>query len=88
MIAVTAETRDDWLLVAVQDSGIGIPPADLPHIFEQFFRASNAHSYSGTGLGLSIVKTIVESHNGRIWVDSRVGAGSTFTVMLPLHKPA
>jgi signal transduction histidine kinase len=68
----------------VSDNGPGIPPADQPYLFDKFFRASNTpEEVTGTGLGLSIVKSIVDNHHGRIWVDSKVGEGSTFTVVLP-----
>jgi signal transduction histidine kinase len=68
----------------VSDTGPGIPPADQPYLFDKFFRASNVpESVPGTGLGLSIVKSIVDNHRGRIWVDSTLGAGTTFTVVLP-----
>jgi signal transduction histidine kinase len=71
--------------VEVMDTGIGIPPQDLPHIFEDFFRASNVE-IKGTGLGLSIAKRIVEAHEGKIWVESpclETGKGSKFTFTLP-----
>jgi signal transduction histidine kinase len=70
----------------VSDTGIGIPEADLPYVFERFFRSDRArHAYSGgSGLGLSIVRWIVEAHKGRVEVKSQVGKGTTFTVKLPL----
>jgi signal transduction histidine kinase len=72
--------------IAVEDSGIGIPAADLPRIFERFSRASNVDDrrFHGMGLGLYICRGIVEEHGGRIWVDSEVGKGSTFHVALPI----
>ena len=72
--------------LAVQDSGIGIPAADLPRIFERFSRASNVDDrrFHGMGLGLFICRGIVEEHGGRIWVESEVGKGSTFHVGLPI----
>ena len=76
--------RRGQVIVQVSDNGPGIPPADQPYLFDKFFRASNVPGgVPGTGLGLSIVKSIVDSHNGRIWVDSKLGEGSTFTVVLP-----
>ena len=72
--------------IAVEDSGIGIPAADLPGIFERFSRASNVDDrrFHGMGLGLYICRGIVEEHGGRIWVDSEIGKGSTFHVALPI----
>ena len=78
--------RDDGVIrISVRDHGIGIPATDLPHVFERFHRESNvdARSYAGIGLGLYICRGIVQEHGGRIWVDSAVGAGSTFHVALP-----
>jgi two-component system NtrC family sensor kinase len=73
------------IILQVVDTGAGIPAIDLPYVFDKFYRASNTDiEISGTGLGLAIVKSIVENHNGRIWVDSTVDAGSTFTVVLPV----
>lgn len=68
----------------VQDQGIGIPAEEIPHLFESFHRASNVGSIQGTGLGLAIVKNAVERHGGTIAVESRLGAGSTFTVRIPV----
>jgi signal transduction histidine kinase len=74
-----------WALVSVEDRGIGIPQEDLPHIFERFHRGRNVGCERlGTGIGLSGAKQIVEKHGGTIEVTSEEGAGSTFTVRLPL----
>jgi len=84
MVRVTA--LDQAVQVEVADTGIGIPQADVGHVFDEFFRASNAVSgkEEGTGLGLSIVKQIVDSHNGQIRATSQEGQGTTFTLVLPL----
>jgi two-component system phosphate regulon sensor histidine kinase PhoR len=73
----------------IKDSGVGIPPADLPFIFDKFFRAKgNDNSFLGTGLGLSICKSIVEQYGGHIWAESQVGQGSTFIFSMPrVTKP-
>jgi two-component system NtrC family sensor kinase len=85
-VAVTARADDQLILITVNDNGIGIPPADQPYIFDKFYRASNSRQdYTGTGLGLSIVKSIVENHDGRIWLESRPETGTTFTVVLPVY---
>jgi len=83
-VYVELQPEGNQIIFRVSDQGQGIPQEDQPHIFEKFYRASNiSSSASGTGLGLAIVKTIVESHNGRIWVESKVNEGSTFFVVLP-----
>jgi len=75
------------LILQISDSGVGIPGLDLPYIFDKFYRASNvAGEASGTGLGLAIVRSIVENHQGRIWVESTVGQGTTFTIVLPVAE--
>jgi signal transduction histidine kinase len=74
----------------VADSGIGIPAADLPHIFERYHRGTNVDDrrFAGLGLGLFICRGIVEQHDGRIWATSALGQGSTFHVSLPLQASA
>jgi len=84
-VEIRCRQEGDQVIIQVSDTGIGIPTAELPNIFDRFYRASNvANTPEGTGLGLSIVKSIVDSQHGRIWVDSVVGKGSTFTVVLPV----
>jgi signal transduction histidine kinase len=79
--------RGPAVRIAVSDRGFGIPPSDLPHIFEPFYRGAEAQSRQirGNGLGLSIVKGIVEAHGGRVAVESAPGKGSTFVMTLPAH---
>lgn len=87
-VEVALDTDGEILILRVTDTGIGIPAKDQPYIFDKFYRADEAiDHFEGTGLGLSIVKSIVESHGGRIWVTSKEGHGSTFTVMLPGYDP-
>ena len=85
-IRVSLQHESDQIIFDVADTGIGIPANDQAHIFEKFYRAKNAPAdIPGTGLGLSIVKSIVENHHGRIWVESVHGHGSKFVVMLPVN---
>ena len=84
-VIIRINEGDKEIQVEVMDTGIGIPPEDLPRIFDDFFRASNVET-KGTGLGLSITRRIVEAHGGRIWVESpclETGKGSKFTFTLP-----
>ena len=72
------------ILIAVQDTGVGIPEEALPHLFQKFYRVrENEAKAAGTGLGLSICKQIVQGHGGRIEVKSKIGVGTAFTVRLP-----
>ncbi|MBI2001670.1 MAG: response regulator [candidate division NC10 bacterium] len=89
-IGVTVQELPAELLVQIQDSGMGIPAEHLDRIFERFYRVPlpAEEKVEGTGLGLSICKAIVEEHGGRIWVESAVGKGSTFSFTLPKGPPA
>ncbi|MGB9673430.1 MAG: ATP-binding protein [Anaerolineales bacterium] len=83
-VGIRAWNEQGQVIIQVWDNGIGIPLSDQAHIFDKFFRGSNLpESESGTGLGLTIVKSIVDDHHGRIWVDSKEGEGTTFTVVFP-----
>jgi PAS domain S-box-containing protein len=84
-IKVHARVEGKQIVLKIIDNGPGIPSGDQPYIFDKFYRASNIPSDApGTGLGLAIVKSIVENHQGRIWVDSVLGQGTTFIVVLPV----
>ena len=82
-VQVSAETIDDEVLFAVRDSGVGVAPKQLPHVFDRFWRAT-PKTRLGSGLGLTIAKGVVEALGGRIWVESRPGEGTTFFFTLPL----
>jgi two-component system NtrC family sensor kinase len=83
VVRLAVEAEGDQVILHISDTGVGIPHADQPYLFDKFFRASNVpEDLPGTGLGLSIVKSIVDNHGGRIWVDSKLGEGTTFTVVL------
>ncbi len=79
---------EDWMRIKIADRGIGIPPADLEHIFQRFYTVDKAHSrkMGGSGLGLSLVETTIEKHFGKISVESEVGKGTTFTIILPTSR--
>jgi signal transduction histidine kinase len=89
-VAIDWEQVDGNVVLSVRDTGVGIAPGDLPHIFDRFWRADQARRRSGgrpgVGLGLAISKWIVEAHGGTITVQSRPGRGTTFTVTLPIES--
>ncbi len=88
-VTVRAWQEGEQVVVAVADTGPGIPPDQLPKLFKKFSRLRGSeHKAQGTGLGLVIARQIVEAHNGRIWVESRVGKGSTFYFALPVATEA
>lgn len=95
-VGISILAEGDQIILKVSDNGPGILAEDQPHIFDKFYRGSNiSENVSGSGLGLAIVKSIVDSHQGRIWVESAPGAGTSFFIVLPvrsdtqpLRKPA
>jgi len=87
-ITLSAACQDEQIEVRVADNGIGIPPADLPHIFERFYRVDKGRSRvsGGTGLGLSIVKHMMQSHHGSVQVESELGQGTTIILRMPVSQ--
>ena len=85
-VHVSMSMQGDQIILKVEDTGPGIPPEEQGRVFEKFYRATNTiDGVEGSGLGLAIVKSIVDSHQGRIWVESTVGKGSSFIVLLPVQ---
>jgi len=83
-VSVRAWQEGEEVLIAVEDTGPGIPKSVQEHLFERFYRPPSSEAKEGSGLGLAITRGIVEAHGGRIWVESETGKGSTFTIALPL----
>jgi signal transduction histidine kinase len=77
-------TLGHYIVLIITDTGFGIPPEDLPHIWDRLYRGDKSRSQRGLGLGLSFVKAIVQAHHGAVQVSSTPGSGSTFTLSLPL----
>jgi signal transduction histidine kinase len=86
LVNFSLSRKDNQLIFKISDYGIGIPPSDQVHLFEYFQRGSNVGTLPGTGLGLSIVKKCVDLHEGEITLDSELGKGTVFTVILPFLK--
>lgn len=87
-IAVSTFEDDGHIVVHVADNGVGISPDQQPYIFDKFYRVESDETLNvvGNGLGLSIVKTVIETHNGRVWVESRPEAGSVFSFVIPVKQ--
>ncbi|MCL2281419.1 MAG: cell wall metabolism sensor histidine kinase WalK, partial [Dehalococcoidia bacterium] len=88
MVKMKAWGESNFAIIEVSDSGVGIPAADLPHVFDRFFRVDKSRSRErgGSGLGLAIVKKIVEEHGGKVTAQSVDGTGSSFRIKLPLLR--
>ncbi|MFQ5613180.1 MAG: ATP-binding protein [Anaerolineae bacterium] len=88
LIRINAEVKDDYVVVSVQDNGVGIAEEDRERIFDRWQQAKPEHrTHGGMGLGLTIVKYMVELHGGQVYLDSQVGKGSTFYISLPIRQP-
>ncbi len=83
-IHVSVRKEKETVIFSVKDTGVGIPQKDIDRIFERFYKTDRSRSKSGTGLGLSIARHLVEAHDGKLWVESTVGKGSTFSFSLPI----
>ncbi len=88
IVSLSLSKKEEWAFFEVSDTGVGIPPENLPHIFDRFYRVdkSRARAQGGSGLGLSIAKWIAQAHGGTIRATSQVGEGTTFTVTLPVYS--
>jgi two-component system sensor histidine kinase BaeS len=89
-VRVRRDEKPNWGRIEIEDTGVGIPQENLPHIFDRFYRVRNPQTnlIQGLGLGLSFVAWIVKAHGGQIDVTSTVGAGTLFTIRLPAEAPA
>jgi signal transduction histidine kinase len=87
-VSITLRQNGSWAVLEVQDSGIGIPEGEIPFLFTEFFRASNARQgkFPGTGLGLAGVSALVERFGGKVELESKENRGSKFAVRLPIHE--
>jgi signal transduction histidine kinase len=85
-VRVGAERQGEWVRFSVTDTGVGIDPADLPHVFDRFWQAKRSRD-GGAGLGLAIARGIVVAHGGEMWVESEQESGSTFLFTLPVAQP-
>jgi signal transduction histidine kinase len=87
-VKVNISAKNGFATYEISDNGIGIAPIDLPHLFEKFYRSGRREAYNqrGSGLGLAIVKSIIDKHNGKVWVESKLGRGSSFYIQLPTKQ--
>jgi signal transduction histidine kinase len=86
-VIVSTGTDENEIIISIKDQGMGISADELPFIFDAFHRGKAGEKVTGFGLGLAAVKAIVEAHGGRVMVESEMGTGSTFTVVLPISSP-
>ena len=87
-IRISAQPAGDFVQIDLTDTGVGVAPQHLPHLFERFYKVNRSRRDSGTGLGLAIVKQLVEAHGGEISVESREGEGCSFTFTIPATNPS
>jgi two-component system phosphate regulon sensor histidine kinase PhoR len=88
LITISAKSKDDnLLLVTISDTGVGITPEHLPHIFDRFYRVDQSRSTNGSGLGLAIAQNVALAHGGTVAVKSKVGQGTTFIVEFNKEHP-
>ena len=76
------------ILITVQDEGKGLAEADIPFIFDKFYRGKDKEEITGTGLGLALVESIAQAHGGQVWAENRDNGGAAFYLQLPLAKPS
>jgi signal transduction histidine kinase/CheY-like chemotaxis protein len=86
-VHILASEDSNCVLIEVRDCGVGIAEADLPHIFEKFYRGSDTGNTIGSGLGLALVSSVARSHEGHVWAENRDGSGSSFYLQLPICRP-
>ncbi len=87
LVALRLYTEDNELIIEVEDTGQGIPPEDLPYVWEELYRSKDAHGIVGSGLGLAMVWTIADRHGGEVDIRSQLGVGTTVLMRLPTHDP-
>ncbi|MBY0348858.1 MAG: ATP-binding protein, partial [Hydrotalea flava] len=89
-IKITTPSTNKYIVIMIEDNGIGMSKETMKRVFEKFYRAhtGNVHNVKGFGLGMSYVKTVIDAHKGKIRVDSTLGKGTTFTIEMPVGVTA